>query len=194
MLPVIVSFYTKDWEYPEHGKRLILECLKLRLEHRIVERVSKGGYLQNTCQKPFFIRECLQMFERPILWVDVDASIFKPPEYFVGLDADVSLKYKDQKKYARKYHVGTMWFNFTPNAMRLLDLWCDRVGALSDESTLEEIYQQVESEGCRIVDMPEGYHDIQKTTYRLTPNTVIMHRLSRSPSKKQQRPLFGSRG
>ena len=191
MLPVVISFYTNDWEYPQHAIRLTSECLKLNLKYVIKERPSKGGYLENTCQKPFFIRECLRSLNAPVLWVDVDASIYKRPIFFDGLDADVSLKHKDPKKYRRKYHVGTMWFNNTPMAYRLLDLWCERVGSLSDESTLEDIYSEIESEGCRIVDMPVEYHEIQKRDFRILADTVIMHRLSKGESKKKQRARFG---
>ena len=64
--PLIISFYTDDWTYPQHADRLRGECDRLGLAHHIERRPSAGGYLENTCQKPTFILECLQRYGRPL--------------------------------------------------------------------------------------------------------------------------------
>lgn len=187
MFPVIVSFYTKDWEYPAHAKRLKKELDSLQIPHDIVERPSAGGYLQNTCQKPFFIREMLLKHKEPILWVDVDASVFRRPHWFCGLDADISLRPKPPT-HRRKWHVGTMWFNYNKVALEFIDEWCKLTGDLSDESALEQLWQA--GTNAYIIDMPYEFHEIEMGAYKPSGRTCIMHRLSSGQSKREQRHIF----
>ena len=148
--PTIISFYTTDWEYPQHAERLKRECDHLGLSH-IIREYPSSGYLQNCQKKPYFIREVINEIKSPVLWIDVDASIYKLPDHFVNLDADVSLKSMILPR-DRSWHVGTMWFNYTQNTLDLLDLWCNKVtsynshikltGDHSDESALNELYKE----------------------------------------------------
>lgn len=187
MLPLIISFYTRDWEYPNHAKRLIRECENLNLEHRIEERPSRGGYLENTCIKPEFIRDMLHEEKRPVLWIDVDGSIFKQPEFFDELDAEFAAK-RMPKNRKRIWHVGTMWFNYSSDTLDFMDRWIELSGELSDESSLEETWK--EFNWLRAVDIPIEYFEIEQRGKGPKKDTVILHRLSESPSKQKQSSRF----
>ncbi len=195
--PTIISFYTNDWEYPQHAARLKQECIELGLEY-IIQELPSTGYLQNCQKKPCFIRETIQKLKCPVLWVDVDASIYKLPEYFVGLDADASFKSLILQR-DRSWHVGTMWFNYTENTIDMLNLWCIRVesynshvkltGDHSDESAINELY----SSGlinAKIVDMPKEYFYVDEIT-GFKDDAVIFHRISHSESKAIQAKQIG---
>ena len=187
MLPLIVSFYTNDWEYPAHAERLKRECEALGLEYRVERRDSAGGYIQNTCIKPFFIREMMLSEKRPLLWVDVDGSILKRPIFFDNLNLDFAAKHMTNAR-KRVWHVGTMFFNYTVAALKLLDRWCSMSGTLTDESALEEAWRGLNN--ISYTDIPANYFEVATGQYRPTSETVICHRLSKSPSKQQQRHLF----
>ena len=183
MLPLIISFYTPDWEYPKHAKRFAEECAHLGLEYRIEQRDSRGGYLENTCIKPEFIRDMLHEEKRPVLWVDVDGSIYKRPNFFKDLDADFAAK-RMPKNRKRVWHVGTMWFNYTPDILDFMDRWVELTGSLSDESSLEEAWK--EFQWLKASDIPPEYFTIEERRKGPISGTVIMHRISQSPSKTKQ--------
>jgi len=186
-LPTVISFFTNDWEYPEHAKRLKRECGILKLDCLIKERPGAGGYLENTCMKPFFILESLKELKRPVLWVDVDASIYKQPVFCKNLDADFAARPK-AAGMSRKWHVGTLWFNYTPKAIAFLEKWCEMSHRLSDESALQDLWETNPDIKCK--ELPADYHLLLINNAKPTLNTVIAHRISDGKSKKEQRHLF----
>ncbi len=187
MLPLIVSFYTNDWEYPIHAARLKRECTALGLDYHIECLPTTGSYLKNTCMKPSFIRKCLD-FGRPILWVDVDGSILKVPEFFDGLDADFAARRMVATRQ-RTWHVGTMFFNPTSETVRFLDAWIEKTGECSDESSLEAAFRE---SGQYLItsNIPAEYFELALGCYKPTDKTVIFHRISTSESKRSQKKFF----
>lgn len=187
--PLIVSFFTPDWEYEAHSRRLARECDDLGLEHRIERKESRGGYIQNSCIKPFFIRDCLREEKRPVLWVDVDGSIFKKPVFFLDENFDFQARKMDPRYRRRIWHVGTMWFNPTPATLSFVDAWCSRTGDMTDESALDQTWKAKEW-GLRTRDVPPEYFHIARDGQHIPKNIVIAHRLSKGESKKEQTKLF----
>jgi hypothetical protein len=185
MHPLIVSFFTKDWEYPEHGRRLKKECADLGLDSHIVELKSTGSYIKNCCMKPFFLRTCLQTFNRPVLWIDVDGSILKKPDFFLDTEWDFQAKRMGPHR-KRIYHVGTIWINNTPKALEFVDKWCEKTGDMTDESSLDQTLKSQEWD-FRHRDIPPEYFVIAK---RPSPEAVIFHRISSGQSKQQETDLF----
>lgn len=183
--PLIVSFYTNDWQYPEHATRLREECAFLGLECKIEERQSTGEYLQNTCMKPFFIRDCLKL-GRPILWIDVDGSIYQRPDYFLGNEENYDFQAKKMGPHRRRtWHVGTMWFNPTDIMKEFVEEWCKNSGACSDESALEATFRSKDW-GLRTRDIPPEYFKLLLNKGRAAQNDVICHRISTGESKRRQ--------
>lgn len=187
-LPLLISFFTRDWRYPEFAAELQAQCDGLQIDSFITEQTSAGGYLQNCCIKPFFIRETLQSVKRPVLWLDVDAAILQRPTFFCGLSADLSLCAKDRAIHARQWHVGTMWFNYSPATLTFLDQWCALTGQLSDESSLQTLHER--GHAAVIEPMPRQYHEIDLPPFKRQADTVIMHRISSGQSKLAQRRRF----
>lgn len=186
MYPLVVSFFTDDWGYPRHAERLRAECDRLGLDHRIERRESRGGYLQNSCIKPEFIRECLQA-GRPVLWIDVDGSIFAKPDWFLDTNWDFQARKMDKKTRKREWHVGTLWFNPTPQTLEFVDAWVDRTGDMTDESALDQVWKSRDW-NLRTRDIPADYFVILRDGRPRPPKCVIGHRLSKGESKAQQMP------
>jgi hypothetical protein len=187
LMPTIISFFTQDWEYPNHAKRLIKECKMLNLDFLIKERESAGGYLQNTCMKPFFILECLKELKRPVLWVDIDASIYHRPIIFENLSKDMAARPK-APQIARKWHVGTLWFNYTPKAINFLEKWCQLSNELSDEYALQKLWET--NPDIDYLELPSEYHFILLKNMNPNHKTVIAHRISSGGSKKEQEYIW----
>lgn len=188
--PLIVSFYTDDSSYPQHAQRLRAECEQLGLAHHIERRASAGGYLQNTCQKPAFIRDCLAQFRRPVLWIDVDGTLRQRPEFFLAQGWDFQARRMPPQR-PRTWHVGTMYWAPTPAALAFVDHWVERTGELSDESSLEQSWRAL-GHTLTARDIPPTYFEIPIRQRPMTPQCVIFHRLSDGASKRQQAPRFNA--
>lgn len=185
---LIVSFYTADWEYPAHGARLRKECDALGLRHRIEELPSRRSYLQNCCLKPAYIQRCLEDAKEPVLWVDVDGSIFRSPDFFSDADLyDFQAKRITSPKRTRVWHVGTMWWNYTDASRDFIARWVANTGASTDESAIEATWR--EGHALRHRDIPQSYFEILRDGLPPKPGTVIGHRLSKGESKKVECPL-----
>lgn len=184
--PLIISYYTNDWVYPEHADRFIKECQQFGLDHHVVKKPTTNNYIRNTAIKPFFIRECLINFKRPVFWVDVDAIILQPviepPDVF-----DIAACKYLNSNLNRTWAVASLWFNYTPAALAFLDEWCNRAELGTDEAAFDSAWQAIGSQ-VKIGVLPETYHFV-KWSHRLEipDNTVICHQLSKSEDKMRRK-------
>jgi len=177
----VVSFYTANWKYPDHAKRLRKECEALGLPCYIVELTDTGSWLSNTRLKSKFIYDTLHQLKSAILWIDVDGSIIKLPTE-IDFDADFAARLKPEGS-TRQWHVGTMFFNWTPKSIELVSKWHKCTEAGSDELAFENIWRT--GWDGRSQNLPETYFHIQHGTKPVPRDTVIYHRLSQDTSKKE---------
>ena len=81
----LISFYSEpkpeSTYYTDHANRLKVECEKLQIPHLIENVPSKGNYLLNCFFKPQFILDCWEKIDNPILWLDIDSSILRKPNF-----------------------------------------------------------------------------------------------------------------
>ena len=185
--PLIISFYTDDWEYPNHAKRLAGECIGLKLEHHIEKKESTRDYIKNTAIKPFFIRECLQRFQRSVLWLDVDGTLLKSPG-LGHLDSDfAACEYFNKEKISRDWAVGIMWFNHTPAALALLDEWCDNTSRGTDEAAFDVAWKKLKSD-IKAHTLPPRYHFVKwRMTLEVPKDTIFCNHLSQFEDKLRRK-------
>lgn len=176
MLPIVISFYTANWKYSEHAARLKAECEELGLEYLIEERPDRGDYLANCRQKPAFIAECLEKLKRPVLWIDVDGSIYKRPELFENIDADFAAFPKEQGD--RRWYVCTLYFG--PGALSFVQAWAAMCKDWSDESALHDLW--LTKPEIKTFVLPQSYSCMEGCD---CDGAVIRHRLSKSEQKKE---------
>jgi hypothetical protein len=175
--PLLISFYTDDWRYPEHAARLKDECQALGLDYRIEQRHTTGSYLKNTCLKPQFILDCFA--KRPLLWVDVDASIYRKPDFFLEKGFDFQAKKIEDPSRRRSWHVGTMYFEPSEKLQAFFEDWIKNL-KVTDESAFEQTWRQW-ADKLIVRDIPQTYFEIEPK--KPSSECVIYHRLSKSPSK-----------
>jgi hypothetical protein len=186
--PTVISFYTPDWEYPNYAHKMKDDCDRIGLHHHIVEKPDSKDWLKNTRMKPQFIYETLLELKRPVLWIDVDGSILNLPEIFKG---DYPFDFAAKKKSNlsdRIWHVGTMYFNYTPSALEFLEEWCEKIvdDEWSDELSLDILWKKHSEtkDSLRSSDIPRQYFKILNNHNRQPEwDTVICHRASEGKSK-----------
>ena len=146
--PLIISYYTKDTLYKKESEDLIASCIQLVLEYEISEVPNLGSWQDNCCYKAKFILEKLEQHQRPIIWTDVDSVIMKTPTLLLDCKADCALRVNDNVPVddPSKILSGTMFFNNTASAKKLLMLWqkeCERQlekgGTVYDQVCLRKV-------------------------------------------------------
>lgn len=183
--PTICSFFTPNWEYPQWGKRLAKNCTDLGLNYYISEYPDSKGYLSNCRIKPEHIRRVLQETNTPVLWIDVDGSIYKTPEIFKNCNKDFMAKMMAPER-SRYWHVGTLFFNNTPMGTTFLNAWADATNdsSGSDELILDNLWNQSDfKDTMSYSDIPPEYFRMKNKRYRPSNTDVIVHRISTGDAK-----------
>lgn len=177
---MLISFYTDDWRYPEYAAALKAQCDALAVPSHIERLPTTGSYLRNTCLKPRFILDCLNRFQQPVLWVDVDADLRDVPR-MDWRPADMAARPMPPER-SRRWHVGTLWFDYNPRVLAFVQAWVDATGALSDESSLDKVWRD---NRCAIIctELPPEYFGLPG---REVADTIISHRISNGDSKRQE--------
>jgi hypothetical protein len=183
--PLIISYFTKDTLYEKEAEDLRESCEKLGLEYEISEVPNLGTWQDNCCYKAKFILEKLEEHQRPLIWTDVDSVIFKTPTMLLDCKADCALRVNDNVAVddPSKILSGTMFFNNTASAKKLLGLWqkeCERQlqkgGIVYDQVCLRKVVLHYPT----IVEMkriPVSYLKIvdNKEDMANDPENVIVH-------------------
>lgn len=121
--PIFVSFYSPS--YAEVAERLLASLREHRLPCVLRAVKERGGWGKNVFYRIAFLREMLAMFpNRPLVWVDADAVIRKPPVLFTELrDVDVAAYVWEPPEQKPEILSGTMYFSNTPEVRAMLGLW-----------------------------------------------------------------------
>lgn len=190
-LPTIVSFYTYNWKYPNYAKKMQIDCDRLGLKHHIVSLPDTGKWIDNTKRKPQFILDTLNELKRPVLWVDVDGTVYKRPEIFdESFDYDWAAK-KKRAGRVRVWHVGTMYFSYNDRVLAFLEEWikeADKLKNSSDELALDILWKNQSDvvQAAKAGDLPDEYFQMLNPSQPdALRHTVIGHRASEGDSKKK---------
>lgn len=185
-MTTVVSFYTNDWEYPQHAARLAEECNSLQIAHDIKLLPSTNDYHANCRLKASFILDRLQQLKQPVLWIDVDGSLLKLPVELLELSQDYDVGLRPRRvvhSNGYEWHVGTLWFNYTDSALNFLTTYATH-GRGTDENKLQQAWT-AHRLNLKVYELPETYFVVINNNNRknLPKDTVIAHRISRSDLK-----------
>lgn len=120
---IVCCFYTAS--YRDHALSLKHSLGEFNLNYYFKEVEDAGYWEANTRIKPHFILECLQKFpNKNVLYLDADALVKKPLDYFNHITADVAFyKTKGMPGMSHDYLASTMFFKNTPNTISLVKQW-----------------------------------------------------------------------
>jgi tetratricopeptide (TPR) repeat protein len=127
--PIFVSFYCGKQYYYDAAKMLIEDCRKLDIPYDIEElQLPEGADWAFICRKKteFYARK-LEEHKQPIFWLDVDTRVLRKPKVFENAQFDFAaflrnfkyLRDYDPVQFARTYHPGFLYFNYTDGARAL---------------------------------------------------------------------------
>jgi hypothetical protein len=124
-VPLVVSYYTKKTPYEKEVENLIESCKLFNVEYHIEGIEDRGSWKENCAYKPYFLREKMKQFKRPILWVDADAIFLKGLRFEEFMFSDLVFYYDLSIQDPRfSAMAGTVYINATEGGRASLDLWC----------------------------------------------------------------------
>lgn len=120
---VVCCFYTAS--YHEHAMRLKASLDEFGLNYYLAQVADAGFWEANTRIKPYFIAKCLEKFaDYGVLYLDADAVVKKPLDYFNHVREDVALyDTRGLANMSHDYLASTMFFNNTPASHKLVAQW-----------------------------------------------------------------------
>ncbi len=160
---IFVSFFTVDTGYEKEVQNLVSSLDSLALPYYIEGIESLGNWIVNTQYKPILIRRALDMFRRSVVCIDADAMVRRNPVLFDTLNADFaayvanSMRRIDAEMFPDTHGKaaidmllsGTIWFNDTPQARALLEMWrkrCIAEPGVIDQTLLLECLKKMMGE------------------------------------------------
>lgn len=165
---IVCSFYTKSYE--EHAMRLKDSLDKFGINYYF-SLVEDAGYWEaNTRLKPHFILECLKKFPtKDILYLDSDAIVKKPIDYFNHIKADVGIFItKGMSGMSHDYLAGTLFFKNTELTKALVQQWINEQingqDTQVDQDSLDLAMHKF-ADSIEIENLPLGYIKIFDKDY-----------------------------
>lgn len=176
----IISFYSEPEKtstyYTEHSKRFVRECEQHGLDYHVEALDGEGNYFKNCRLKPGFVVSCMERFQQPLLWLDIDTYIKKRPSLPNSDFAAIQRPISASPPYPIFAHC--LFFNNTETSTSLLRTWktsCDAETGphVGDHSLL-----------CKVLEKENfKYEYIEDfTKYTLAPVTQV--------TSKKRKPLL----
>lgn len=165
---IVCCFYTES--YHEHAMRLKGSLDKFNLSYYFSQVEDAGYWEANTRLKPHFVLECLNKFpEKDILYLDADAIVKQPIDYFNNVTADVAFyKTKGMPGMSHDYLASTMFFKNTEPTKALVQQWIteqvDGKNTQVDQDSLDQAMIKFEDK-ISMESLPAGYIKIFDKDY-----------------------------
>lgn len=162
--PIMISYYTKNTSYEIEYKNLEASLKQFNLKYDIQGIDTKGSWFNNCFYRSIFVRDMLTKHKQPVVWVDCDAIIRSKPKLLWKLsNYDFACYFKPRPNGTRELLGGTMYFNNTENAIKLLDAWIQCVNEHKISSKLDQSYLQTAVQlvsNIKVYELPPTYCQI----------------------------------
>ncbi|GAA6141014.1 FkbM family methyltransferase [Hydrogenophaga sp. 5NK40-0174] len=189
--PVVVSYYTTGTPYEACAKELIasIEALGAEQPYCVVGIESAGTWEANCSLKPSFILNCLKELQRPVLWVDADAKLQRPPHIPAGFDFAV------HRYDGWEFASGTVYFAYNERAIGLLERWielCQMRPMVWDQMLLDQAWAEYSQTHDLVTGwLPERYthvFDTQVMSREQQAPVITHYQASRAVPNKRPKP------
>lgn len=143
MFPTIICYYTQETAYEDHVQKLIASCENFQLPYSFDAIPNLGTWERNCCYKPQYILRKLTELQKPVLWIDADATIMQKPTIFEDFSPDIALRILEDvpDDHPSKMISGTVYLNHTSKAFEILKAWDKECELLLQKEV--EVWDQV---------------------------------------------------
>jgi SAM-dependent methyltransferase len=171
----VICFHTPDPLYSAAAAKLTASLQAQGVDHRVVVLESSDGWEATCSRKAAFVRQQWEDSDRPVVWLDADATVEKDPVLFAALDCDFAAHKFDGWQLAS----GTLYFGKTDLARQLLDQWVMRCQADPlgwDQDHLQSAWCDISaSSPLRTIWLPRPYLQIFDAPRPVDEEPVVVH-------------------
>lgn len=121
----LISFYAEPEGgnyYTESARRLTDACGALKIAYHIEQLETARHYRDNCFLKPGYIQRCLNDFNCPLLWIDVDSRLTCNPDLAEYQNCDFAAVKHPQHLPIYSH---ALFFNTTEMGKKLIDNWVE---------------------------------------------------------------------
>ena len=129
----IISFYSDvdgTTYYSDCAKRLAPQLTALDIPHDIRDKPSLGSYQKNCLSKPLFIASMLAEKKKPVVWLDVDASVIRTMEMLDSYEGNTDIGIACSQNNIMTAIPCMMYFGYTDASNWFLNEWISMCNAL----------------------------------------------------------------
>jgi hypothetical protein len=194
----VVSFFTPG-RYAKYAKRLAASCDAAGVPCCIREVADRGTWIENNNYKPRFIRDMVEKFASPLLWIDADGELLARPKLLETTIAEFAIHGVDRRRrrwqpigrreffeLPEDWPHGTKWFltgtvyvTPTPGCVSMLDAWCGLAAAEPRGYGQHQVMEAWMAAKPETLMLPQTYCQIR----RRTADTVVRHDLASTDDK-----------
>jgi hypothetical protein len=182
---IIISMFTKDTPYEIEVEKLRNSLNHFNIRYDIVGINGVGNWVKNTQLKTLIIKDAINKYNIPIVWIDADAELLKYPDFFHNVDGEIS--YYKFEKY-NDILTGTLYFDNTDNCKKVIDDWItiNNSNDIPDAKNFFYVINKIQRSGniqLKYIPLPVEYISISGNDLVNSDDPIIIHN-SKSKSFK----------
>lgn len=163
--PIVIGCYTKNTPYEQEIKEMARSARAFGLDVYTEPYESTGEWAHNAQYKAQFIKDCLDRFKAPVLYLDADSRIRRYPALFDNLDAGFAycpFKWPEWGNPDRPPEISSAVLYARPlkSVYRLLDKWITALRTMPhewDQKILAQVLHQHKWGRTRVLELPPQY-------------------------------------
>jgi len=182
---IVVSMFTVGTEYEVEVNSLKQSLDTLSIKYEIVGVKPQGSWEKNTQIKPVVIRQVMDKYRMPVVWIDADAIVKKTPEFFTTVREDLSYYTLKWPNGFNEMLVGTVYFDYNDKVMKFLELWAqlNQSNNFPDGKNFQTLMEKNES--LTVKDLPADYIKIFDNDLIVSKDPVVVHNQASRRLKKE---------
>jgi len=182
----IVSYYTKNTPYENEYKLFKSTLINQKIDnYKIYAKDSLGSWENNTQIKASIILDAMKEFDKPILWIDIDARIRGGLNYFNELSCDVCCYYLKTNWNHHELLSGTIYFGNTKKAKTILEKWI-KLNNKNSEWDQRNLQSVIDNTKCNKTILPSDYIVVDKMgRFQRDINKIVIYHTQASRRNKR---------
>jgi len=186
---LFISYFTYGTVYEQFANSLMYQLESLKLSYDIIGIDDKGSWVKNEQYKPWFILEKIKQYpNRKLVFIDIDSTIFKLPDFFFKINSDLGIRFDTNNN--EKVFTSTIFLESNQRTKRFFEDWTNltkidgSIKYLSRNTFYFALKTFIKKEQLKIINIPPEYcydlYEMKKSFPNLSP--II---LNKKTSKKQ---------
>jgi hypothetical protein len=176
---LVIAYYTLGNHYESLSENLRKSCETFNIPHFLKAIPNLGSWEKNTHYKANFIKECLEKFEKNLLYIDVDAVFRSYPDLAETLDCDLGYRTENFKWRSNEALSGTIFLKNNPTTKAFVNQWIKLNDQTPAQRYKPETWEQANMQkavslvpGLKYQNLPPEYTFVFDHTKNLYPELI----------------------